>query len=384
MRICAIICEFNPFHNGHKYLLEKARELSKADAIICIMSGSFTQRGDICIADKYTRAKHAILGGADAVIQLPASFAVAPAEIFASGAVSILSSIPAVANLAFGCENPDLNFYNQAKILLDECERFKTVFSQKISEGDSFIKSYSAAFTACGGNCNLLEKPNNILALEYVKAIIKQNCNVIPIPIKRIGCGYCDDALSKNYSSASAIRKNLKDPGVKNNLPEFVFKDLSEINEKEYENFLRYALFTADSENIKKVFGCNEGLENKLKSLSYLSLTNIIESATSKRYSSSRIRRILIENALKLYQDDCLTILKNGAYVRLLAVKKEKADNLLKTISESRLPVFAGNKLLNGVSVSKYAEKCIENDKRELETYNFILQKQDNDRMIII
>ena len=100
MKILAIICEFNPFHNGHRYLLEKAKKLSGADAVLCIMSGNFTQRGEICVLDKYTRAKHAILGGADCVIQLPAPFAVAPAEIFAKGAIKILSSIPEVAFLA--------------------------------------------------------------------------------------------------------------------------------------------------------------------------------------------------------------------------------------------------------------------------------------------
>ena len=107
MKICAVICEFNPFHNGHKYLIEKAKRQSDCDAVLCIMSGNFTQRGEVCIFDKYTRARHAIAGGADCVIQLPAPFAVAPAEIFAKGAIKILSSIPDVTEIAFGCESAD-------------------------------------------------------------------------------------------------------------------------------------------------------------------------------------------------------------------------------------------------------------------------------------
>ena len=114
MKILAIICEFNPFHSGHEYLIEQAKRMSGCDAVLCIMSGNFTQRGEMCINGKYIRAKHAILGGADCVIQLPAPFAVAPAEIFASGAVKILSAIPDIKYLAFGCENADLDYYKNA------------------------------------------------------------------------------------------------------------------------------------------------------------------------------------------------------------------------------------------------------------------------------
>ena len=109
MKICAIICEYNPFHNGHKYLIDRARELSGCDFILCLMSGSFTQRGEAAILPKFTRAEHAIEGGADCVLQLPALFSVAPAEIFARGAISILKAIPAVSCLAFGSENAAVN-----------------------------------------------------------------------------------------------------------------------------------------------------------------------------------------------------------------------------------------------------------------------------------
>ena len=107
MEICGIICEFNPFHNGHKYLLERAREITLCDYLICVMSGNFTQRGEICVLDKYTRAKHAILGGADCVLELPAAFSVAPAEIFARGAVKLLAAVPHLNSIAFGSENAD-------------------------------------------------------------------------------------------------------------------------------------------------------------------------------------------------------------------------------------------------------------------------------------
>ena len=171
MKFLAIICEFNPFHNGHAYLIKRAKELYACDGVICIMSGNFTQRGDICVLDKYTRARHAILGGADCVIQLPSPFAVAPAEIFASGAIKILSSIPEITAVAFGCENDDKEkFIRAAELLIDESESFKNALNENLARGESYIKSYAAAFCGCGGNEELVTNPNNILALEYVKA----------------------------------------------------------------------------------------------------------------------------------------------------------------------------------------------------------------------
>ncbi|MDE6075210.1 MAG: nucleotidyltransferase family protein [Clostridia bacterium] len=134
MEICAIICEFNPFHNGHAYLLRRARELSGCDAVLCVMSGSFTQRGEICRTDKFLRAKHAVLCGADAVVELPAPFAVAPAEIFARGAVGIISSIPQVKCVAFGCESGSAeDFLNAAKIANGESGLFKTTLEKHLN-----------------------------------------------------------------------------------------------------------------------------------------------------------------------------------------------------------------------------------------------------------
>ena len=137
MDICAIICELNPLHNGHAYLIESARRLTGCDAVLLIMSGSFTQRGEMCILDKYVRARHAILSGADAVIELPAPFAVAPAEIFARGAVKILSSIPDVKSLCFGCEEV-ADFGAVAKYLSDEDGAFRERLSSLLENGEGY------------------------------------------------------------------------------------------------------------------------------------------------------------------------------------------------------------------------------------------------------
>ena len=150
MKICAIICEFNPFHNGHKYILDKARELSGCDALICIMSGSFTQRGNICVIDKFLRAKHAVVCGADCILELPTAFSVAPAEIFAKGAVKILSSVPEIDTLAFGCESgSEADFLSAAKILSDESGNFKEALKKSLDTGESYAKKLRLCVRSC-------------------------------------------------------------------------------------------------------------------------------------------------------------------------------------------------------------------------------------------
>ena len=173
MNFCAIICEFNPFHNGHKYLLDRAREISGCDYLICVMSGSFTQRGEMCILDKYTRAKHAILGGADCVIELPSAFSTAPAEIFAKGAIKILSAIPDFCALAFGCETADkIILTDAAKILIEEPPPFKEILTKNIKEGQSYIKSITAAFEGVGGHHDLLDNQTIFLQSNIVKQFL--------------------------------------------------------------------------------------------------------------------------------------------------------------------------------------------------------------------
>ena len=383
MKILAIICEFNPFHNGHKYILEKAKRLSGADFVLCIMSGNFTQRGEMCIFDKYSRAKHAVLSGADCVIQLPSPFAVAPAEIFAKGAIKILSSIPEVNYLAFGCESGDKqSFINAASLLADETDTFKSKLNEMLADGQSYIKSYATAFEACGGDGRIISNPNNILGLEYTKAIIKANATIEILPIKRIGSGYSDCDLKENYSSASAIRKNINCSEIKNNLPDFVFEDLINANNtSEFDGTLRNSLFRASAESLTRIYGCGEGLENKLKSLENLPLDKIIEKATSKRYSSSRIRRILCANALELYQDDCEKFLSGDLYIKPLAVKKELADIILSSLAKSTYPVVTG---IDTQNLTPNAKECFEKDRKEFAQYNFLTHSDKKDYMIIV
>lgn len=382
MKILAIICEFNPFHSGHEYLIEQAKRMSDCDAVLCIMSGNFTQRGEMCINGKYIRAKHAILGGADCVIQLPAPFAVAPAEIFASGAVKILSAIPDIKYLAFGCENADLDYYKNAEISLNESENFKTLLQNGLNEGDSYVKSYSRAFSSCGGDVRIVRQPNNVLGLEYVKSILKLNSKIKILPIQRIGGNFSDGTVYENYSSAFAIRNGLNNEKVKKCVPEFVLNDLpKQFETNEYENYLRYVLFNSEKSELKRIYGCGEGLENKLKSLENMPFGNIIRHTTSKRYSSSRIRRILCANALKLYQSDCEAFLKSDLYIKPLAVSRDRINQTLTSLSNSRYPLISG---INSDSLNCNAKKCFSRDCYEHSVYNLINGTDIKNYMILV
>ena len=343
MKICGIICEFNPFHNGHEYILKEARKLSGCDAVVCIMSGNFTQRGDICIVEKHTRAKHAVLGGADCVIELPVAFSVSPAEIFASGAVKILSSIPELDTLAFGCESGnERDFLSAAELLTNESEDFKTYLRNKLDEGESYIKSYAFAFEKIGGKAELLSKPNNTLGVEYTKAVLRTGKSIKLLPVKRLGADYNDGTVKQNFSSASAIRMNLTSPLIKDNVPPFTYNDLYDFTAEQakYEDCLKLILSRTSAEDLTKVYGCNDGLENTLKTLQALPSKQIISNATSKRFTSSRIKRILCANFLNLYQADCKKFLSSDLYISPLAVKRESADKVLSALAKSPYPVL--------------------------------------------
>lgn len=376
MKIFTIICELNPFHNGHRYLIEQTKKRSGCDAVLCIMSGSFTQRGEMCIADKFTRAKHAVLGGADCVLELPAGFAVAPAEIFAKGAIKLLSSVPEACGIAFGSETGEkAGLISAAEKLLNEGDDFKREVDRGLSAGLSYVKSYAAAFEACGGDGNLLKGSNDILALEYIKAVKRLNLNWDILPVKRVGGGYLSRELCGEFSSASAIRNNLDDEGIAKSLPSYSYDEVKERKDfysatEEFERLQRFALLSSTAEEIKKVYGCTEGLENRLKQLCNLPYDQLLARATGKRYATARIRRILCANLLKLYASDCDEYLNSRLYLKPLAVKREKADEILAALAKSDFPLIIKQRDMNALSPA--AKRCLERSSYADGVWGFI------------
>ncbi len=377
MKICTVIAEYNPFHNGHLKQLEYIKNTLKPDYVIVIMSGNFTERGDVAILDKYTRASHAVLGGADLVLELPQVFASQNAEVFSKGALSILSKLPGEKTLCFGAENDNLDsFISLAKVLNNETSDYKRLLKEYLKQGNSFIVARRKALSDLYSNLDLslLDKPNNILGLEYVKAILLNNYDFNINVLKRQDSGFNNDTLSGEFSSALSIRTAISNGEIektKKALPLFTYNDLpSKIYNGDSE--ILYALLNSDKEYLKKIPDCIEGLENKLKTALYdsFSVEEIIQKVATKRYTDARIRRILINNLLGIDKDFVKKCLKTPLYFRVLAIKKGK-EKLLKALDNANtLPIIerkSSISKLDGISLD-----CIKKDIFASDVYSII------------
>ena len=208
MNFCGVICEFNPFHNGHKHLIQEAKKLTGSE-IVCLMSGNFVQRGIPAIIAKQTRAKHAIESGANVVLELPAVFACSNAENFATGAIKIFKALN-IKQIAFGIEKTNLEILKQiAKLKYENSQRFQNAFKNEIQNGINYNTALKRSIAKTLNDDNILEilnKPNNVLAVEYLTAILKQNADIKPIAINRCDDGYESQTPEGKFLSATGIR----------------------------------------------------------------------------------------------------------------------------------------------------------------------------------
>lgn len=355
MKTLAIIAEYNPFHNGHVYQINKAKELTGADNVIAIMSGNFMQRGEASYWDKYTRAK---MAGAfvDLVLELPAVYATGSAYDFATGAVTILDKLNTVDYLCFGAEYDDLETLQTiAEILVKEPEKYQMYLKDTLSSGLSFPVAREKAITLyilenCAINLskeilqNILSEPNNILAIEYLCALLRINSKIKPILIKRTIANYHDDSLANSIASAKAIRSSIHESGTysdcMNHVPESTYKliqDTHNITSPVYtadlSALIQGARLQAEPNNI-----CDFDQElvdrlNKLPiSMSYDDLTAAL---STKNRTNTRIARALIHYLLGYTTKDRDLFKENGYafYANLLAFRKNKSA-LIKQINE--------------------------------------------------
>lgn len=359
MKICTIICEYNPFHNGHLYQIQQAKALSNADLLLCVMSGNFVQRGEAAIANKYTRAKHAVLAGADGVIELPVPFATSNAELFAKGALHILSQIPQISTLCFGAETADKHaFLQAASLLINEPADISTQLKALTAQGLSYAKARAQAWSGRIPN-DILLSPNNILGLEYTKAILSANLPIDILPIPRVGSGYKQSALCGEYSSATAIREALNaSEDITSAVPPFVMQDLSLFTsvDERLELIEKQALLSRSTAEIASVCDCTEGLENALKRAAQ-SPQSLVSSLTSARYTSSRIRRIALQNALGITHNEILEFLQAPLYIQPLALRKERKD-VLSVLGNANAPIVL--RAHDEDALSSTAKTCLE------------------------
>ena len=370
MNITGIITEYNPFHNGHKFHLEESKKQTKSDGTICIMSGNFVQRGGPAIIDKWKRTEMALNNGVDLIIELPTFYAVSSAEFFAKGAVSILNSLNIVNNLFFGSEIGDAKALSEiAKVLVSEDERFQNILKENLSLGLTFAKAREKSLIEYLNSSeinNIITSSNNILGIEYIKAILKLNSSINPVALKREGSNYNDKSLSQTFSSATSIREVLKNTSniedLKNIIPLESYEVFSKLQEQDYrftfeEEMFKYIKYKIQTNcvNFNNLYEVTEGLDNKIiKEISSSnSLHEFILKIKSKRYTYSKISRILTHIYLGLDNDDFKDIAnENNLYVRVLGFNKTGREilSLIKDNSSipliTKVPRFTNNPLL--------------------------------------
>ena len=311
-KVLGIVAEYNPFHNGHKYQIEEAKRQTGAEFVIAIISGNFTQRGDTALVNKWTRTQMALLNGVDIVLELPLIYSISSAENFADGAIKILSSLKIVDTLVFGTETTDdaaLN--NIANVLYAEPKEYKFLFDREIGKGNSFPVAREQALMKYLNDekryTGILNGPNNILAIEYLKALKRQRSDIAPLLIPRKKTGYYDEKIREDFASSTAIR-NLICKGnfleIRKVVPKTTYALIAnEIKRgniipdiSKYEKEIIYRLRTMSTTEIADLPDVSEGLENKIKEAvnSCNNIRALLKHLDSKRYTQSRIQRILL------------------------------------------------------------------------------------------
>ena len=323
----AVICEFNPFHNGHRFLLGKAKELT-GEPVLAVMSGSFTQRGEVALCSKFERAEAALKSGADLVAELPAVYAVSCAERFARGGVNISKMFGCVNYLAFGCEDDDIDLLKTAAFAGENPE-VNAIIAEQMNSGSYYPKAYEYAVRqVCGGSvADVLTKPNNILAVEYIRAL--RGTDIKPLPIKRVGAEHDSDGADGIYAGASYIRKLLRSGEGADGLLPYAPGEIT--YPEKLDRALLYKLRNMNAEQLRALPEVGEGLENRILSAArkFGTAEEVIGEVKTKRYTRSRICRILTCALLGITEE---LQTKTADYARVLGFTDE-GGKMLKTCS---------------------------------------------------
>ena len=396
MSICAVICEFNPFHNGHKYLLDKAKELSGCDYIMCIMTGNFTQRGEPAVVDKQTRAKMALQNGADIVVQMPTYFNSTNAEIFALTGVKIANSFKDVTHLCFGSESGDITTIKElATLLATEPPVFKEQIRKNLNSGYSLgiskmraipevINNKKVIFTNPEAAKTLLNQPNNILAVEYVQALIKLKSHITPITIKLLKHG--SNEVNYSVSNATSIRKSIYESkriyNIHKFLPTLAYDALAETlskcsvpNLKTFGDLALYKMSTANIFALQQNYDVTEGIENRLIQMARenTDFDTFIELCSSKRFSASRLKRIVINSMLDIRTDFVQKIytVPHLPYIKVLAVKDK--NSVLSSIKECKSIVVMRKQDVMLAKKDEFAKVLMYTEDRANALYSLLL-----------
>lgn len=370
--VLGIIAEYNPFHNGHLHHLIESKKITNSDYCIAIISGNFTQRGEVSIVDKWEKTEMAIANGVDLVIELPTFYAISSAENFAAGAIKILNSLGIVNFLSFGSECNDISVLEDiANVLVSEPAQYKTLLTHELSRGESFPKARENAIMMYLNDirrfANVLSSPNNILGIEYLKALKKQKSTIQPITIKRNSTNYNDSVLPHNsrFASATAIRNLCQSTSditlLEKFVPETTFNILENCIKKgnfvknlsAFDKEIIYTLRKMSTAEIANLPDVSEGLEFSLKNAANQcnSVVELLSIVKTKRYTQTRLQRILLYAVLGITKKDMEMSISTTPYIRILGFN-DKGQELISQISKKN------RKLEIVSSVKKFMDKC--------------------------
>ena len=348
MKITGIICEYNPFHNGHLYHMNQTRK-NGATHIVAVMSGNYVQRGDIAVLDKFTRAKLAVRGGADLVIEIPSVYALSSAEFYARGAVSILDSLGCVDEISFGSEAGSVEDLKKASEIAEECSSSPEL-EEYLRNGMSYPNAINTMvyekYGKKAGNRigEILASPNNVLAVEYLKALRRLGSDIQPVTVQRKSVAHDSMVALNGIASASFIRKCIQEKiDFSDFVPDYVYsayvRAVSEKRRADIKNLERiilYKLRTITPEQLRSVPDVGQGLEYRIIENAVLTnLDEIFMNIKTRRYTMARIKRIFLNMLIGIEKRD-LDILP--PYGRILAVTERGRDILSKAKETGKIP----------------------------------------------
>lgn len=376
MKITGLITEYNPFHNGHLYHLKKAKELTGADAVVVVMSGDYVQRGEPAVMPKYLRAQAALEAGASVILELPVCYATGSAEYFARGAIALLDSLGCVDSVCFGSECGNIESLEEiAEVLNDEPDIYCERLQYYLKQGKNFPAAREQALLEYWQSKEtknpeqkvdlreyeeILKNPNNILGIEYLKAIRKRNSNMKAYTIQRITSGYHDMDLKisesdEEISSASAIRKSIFDTGdyekIRGHVPDCAMEIYEEYYQKKYpvilDDFsllLKYRLLTENRESLERYADLSGDLAGRIlnRQEEYQSISGFCEKIKTKEMTYARISRSLLHVLLKITSQEMEEYKGAGDcfYARILGFRKDAKEVLSVMKHETKVPIL--------------------------------------------
>lgn len=351
MNVVGIVCEYNPFHNGHKYHIEQAKQITGADAVVCVMSGNYVQRGEPAVLNKWTRARLALEHGADVVIEIPTVYCLGNASFYARASVKLLESLGNVKSICFGTEASDIS---ELKVVSDrlrnDSKEINALIQANTKKGLSYPAARMEAYKALyGEGQESLEGSNNVLAIEYLKSIEKLE----PFAVKRLGSGYNDDVdSSKVFQSSTGIRNKLKAGETVSEYVPYdtdVFSEMYSGDETAF-GIIRHMLLSITPEDIDRAPSGGEGIGNRLieAARSAKSIDDLIQNTKSKRYTYTRISRLIYQLMLGITRD---MLDSEPEYIRILGFT-DKGREVLREVKREELntlPIIQNINKLNQI-----------------------------------